>query len=224
MDAHKQAHERATIPVRFSTFTSPLAMLVVLIVIVLATALAPVDRLLGSNLRLILLHGAWVWTGMILFAASAFVGLAALIVRRAKLHAGSLALSRAGLVFWLTYLPMSLLVMQMNWGGLYFDEPRWRIPFSFAVVALLLQTGLLLFDRRTIASAANLVFGVSLWYSLRSAETVLHPESPVAQSSGAIQVYFYLLLVLVFLLGIMLAAFFYRRTILHPERTDINPT
>jgi hypothetical protein len=61
-----------------SNFTSPAAMLVVLAVIFAAAVLGPNDRILGGNLRLILLHGAWVWTGMLLFAASALVGLAAL--------------------------------------------------------------------------------------------------------------------------------------------------
>jgi hypothetical protein len=186
-------------------------MLIILGLIMGVSLLGPSDRILGSNLRLILLHGAWVWTGMTLFALSAAVGFLALIARRKRLHSGSLALGRAGLAFWLTYLPMSLLVMQMNWGGLFFDEPRWRIPFSFAVVAVLLQTGLVLINRPLVASTTNLLFGVALWYNLRTASTVLHPESPITQSGLAIQLFFFLLLALALTLGLQSAHFLYRR-------------
>jgi hypothetical protein len=192
-------------------FSSPPVMLIMLGFIVVASLLGPSDRILGSNLRLILLHGAWVWTGMILFALSAAVGLAGLFIRRKIMHSGSLALGRAGLAFWLTYLPMSLLVMQMNWGGLYFDEPRWRIPFSFAVIAVLLQIGLVLINHPLVASSANVLFGVALWYNLRTASTVLHPEAPLTQSDFGIQLYFFLLLALALMLGLQSAHFLYRR-------------
>jgi hypothetical protein len=198
-------------PNRRFSFASPLSMLVVLAVVIAAALSGPSDRLLGGNLGLILLHGSWVWTGMLLFAASALVGLAAVLAGRARLHVGSLALARTGLAFWLTYLPMSLLVMQMNWGGLFFDEPRWRIPFTFAVVSVLLQVGLLLIDRPVFASTANILFGAALWYSLRSANTVLHPESPIPQSGATIQLFFLLLMALALLLAAQLAAFQYRR-------------
>jgi hypothetical protein len=194
-----------------SNFASPVAMLAVLAFIFAAAVLGPNDRILGGNLRLILLHGAWVWTGMLLFAASALVGLAALGTRRPGLHAGSLALGRAGLAFWLTYLPMSLLVMQLNWGGFYFDEPRWSTPFSFAVIGTLLQIGLLLINHRLISSTANLLFGVALWVSLQTTSSVLHPESPISQSGSGIQLYFFLLLAMTILLGLQLAYFLYRR-------------
>lgn len=208
MDAHKQVFSAT----RFLTFSSPVWIPVVLIIIAFTVILGPEDRVLGSNLPLILLHGSWVWTGMILFAGSAVLGLAALTLNRSKLHTGSLALSRAGLAFWLTYLPMSLIVMKMNWGGFYFDEPRWSIPFSFAVVGTLLQIGLLLIDRKSIASAANVMFGAALWYSLRSANNVLHPDSPVAQSGSAIQLYFFLLLALTLLLAVLVTYNFYRKS------------
>jgi len=193
------------------SFSSPWAMLVVSGAMIFIALLGPSDRMLGANLRLILFHGAWVWAGMLLFAVSALVGLAALVTSRLLLHNASLALSRTALFFWLTYLPVSLLVMQVSWGGLFFDEPRWRIPFSFAIVGVLLQFGLYLINRPAIASAANLLFGAALWYSLRSANAVLHPESPIPQSDLPVQLFFIILLALACLLGAQFAHFLFRR-------------
>ncbi len=190
---------------------SPAPLLAVtLILIGLTAAFAPAERTLGGNLRLVLLHGAWVWSGKLLFAAAALSGLAGLL-RPVVWARGSRALGQAGLLFWLTYLPMSLLVQVQNWGGIFWDEPRWRIPFTFGVVGLLLQIALALFDQPRLTSLANLIYGISLWVMLGGAENVLHPSSPVADSgSGVIQFTFSLLLALTTLAGGLPAALLYR--------------
>jgi len=171
----------------------------------LVTALAPAERTLGANLRLVLLHGAWVWSGKLFFAAAALSGLAALF-RPHRWAEWSRILAWCGLAFWLTYLPMSLLVQQQNWGGIFWDEPRWRIPFTFGVVAVLLQIGLAVIGQPRLTGLANALFGIALWAALGGAENILHPDSPVGQSgSAAIRLSFSLLLGLALLAGAQLS-------------------
>ncbi len=178
--------------------------------IVLVTAFAPLERTLGANLRVILLHGAWVWAGLVFFGLAALAGLAGLTGKVLGIEAAGVGdwsqpLGWTAMGYWLTYLPMSLWVMQANWGGFFFDEPRWRIPFTFAVVGVLLQAGLVLVNRPVITMLANLSFGAALWYSLPGSQAILHPESPVAQSGAAsIQATYGLLLGLALLLGIQI--------------------
>lgn len=179
--------------------------------IALVTAFAPLEKTLGERIRLVYLHGAWVWAGKIAFACGALAGLAALLARSQKWAGWSLALGRAGLVIWLTYLPMSLVVQQVNWGGIFWDEPRWRIPLAFGVAALLIQVALWLFNQPFIASAVNLVFGVALWWVLGGIENILHPDSPIFQSGSArIQIFFVLLLLLAIFLAGQITFLFHR--------------
>jgi hypothetical protein len=181
--------------------------------IALVTAFAPLEKTLGERIRLVYLHGAWVWAGKIAFACAALAGLAALVARSSKWAGWSLALGRAGLVIWLTYLPMSLVVQQVNWGGIFWDEPRWRIPLAFGVAALLIQAALWLFNQPFIASAVNLVFGVALWWVLGGIENILHPDSPIFQSGSArIQIFFVLLLLLAIFLAGQITLLFHRST------------
>ncbi len=182
-----------------------------LVAIALVTAFAPLEKTLGERIRLVYLHGAWVWAGKIAFACAALAGLAALVTRSQKRSGWSLALGRAGLVIWLTYLPMSLVVQQVNWGGIFWDEPRWRIPLAFGVAALLIQAALWLFNQPFIASAVNLVFGVALWWVLGGIENILHPDSPIFQSGSVrIQVFFVLLLLLALFLAGQITLLFHR--------------
>ena len=179
-----------------------------ILLIAVVTALGPLEQTLGANIRLIYLHGAWVWTAKVVFGLAALAGLAGLLFphRRLRWIDWSLALGRAGLLYWLVYLPLALLVMWVNWGGFFFDEPRWRVSLMLGVVAVMLQVALYLLDSPRIASAANLLFGATLWIMLGAAAVEMHPVSPIFGSDATgIQVYFLALTGLVMLLAAQVA-------------------
>lgn len=171
---------------------------------VLVALFAPLEKTLGLNSRVVYFHGAWVWAAMITFVSAALAGLAGLLTRRRILHVWSRGLGRSALSFWVLFLPMSLYVMQANWNGLFLDEPRFRLPLNFAIVGLLLQVGLSFFPL-VWTSLANLIFALTLIPGMQGIQTVLHPESPIFQSSApAIQAYFTLQVVLLLLAAISL--------------------
>jgi hypothetical protein len=182
---------------------SPLLWLLILTAGVgLLTAIGPSERTLGANVRVVYLHGAWVWTSLAIFLAAGIAGLAGLLSGRARLHAWSRALGWTGLLFWITYLPISMWAMQSNWNGLYLAEPRWRLALIFAVAGLLLQAGLALIDRPAWNSAANLAFVAVLLAALAGTREVMHPSSPILSSnSRLIQAYFAGLVLLTTLLA-----------------------
>jgi hypothetical protein len=186
----------------------PALFLLNVLLIGVVTALGPLEATLGANIRIVYLHGAWVWTAKIVIGSSALAGLAGLALRagRTRWHAWSLALGRTGLLFWLAYLPLALLVMWVNWGGFFFDEPRWRVGLMLAIVGTLLQAALFLLDTPWVASAANLLYGCTLWIMVDTAATELHPVSPIFGSDAtSIQVYFVVLTALVLLLAAQVA-------------------
>lgn len=177
----------------------------------LLAAFAPAEKTLGANMRLVYLHGAWVWAALALFAAAGLAGLAGLAKPHSGLHAWSRALGWAGLIFWLTYLPMSLLVMKLNWGGFFFDEPRWRTPLAFAVTGVLLQAGLAVLGRPAFTSLANAGFAAALLAATVNMQSVLHPDSPVLTSdSTGIRLFFAALVALSLLVGWQAARMLHR--------------
>ena len=188
-----------------------LGFLLTLAAIAGVTLLGPAERSLGPNVRVVYLHGAWVWTGLAAFLAAAVVGLAGLILRRESLHRWSRALGRTGLIFWVTYLPISMWAMRTNWNGLFLAEPRWRVAMVFAIGGLLLQLGLSLIENPAWASAANLAYFLALFMALRTTENVMHPSSPIWSSDAwRIQIFFGGLLLLTLLAAAQLALWVYR--------------
>ena len=159
-----------------------LAFLVFLAASLILASLGPSERVLGPSARVVYLHGAWVWTALISFAAAAAAGLAGLLGRGEGLHRWSTGWARSATLFWLTSLLFSLWAMETSWNGLYLAEPRWRLGVQFGVVAILLQLAILLIRRPPVASAVNVAFFAALALALLTAESVLHPSAPIAAS------------------------------------------
>jgi hypothetical protein len=176
---------------------SPLLWLLVgFLLVAIFTTLGPEEATLGPNVRIVYLHGAWVWTSLAAFIAAAILGLIALLTRNEGLHAWSRALGRTGLFFWITYLPVSLWAMQTNWNGLFLAEPRWRFAMIFAITGFLLQLGLS-FLPLFWSSVGNIAYLVTLFIFMRSTENVMHPPGPMLESDfGRIQIFFYILTLL----------------------------
>jgi hypothetical protein len=181
-----------------------------LIAIALTAAFAPLEKTLGSNVRVVYLHGVWVWAALAAFVAAGAAGVAGLALRRVSWQRASRALGRAGLIFWISYLPISMWAMQTNWNGLFLAEPRWRLALIFAVSGLLLQLGLALLENPAWAAGWNAAYVLALFVALNSTENVMHPPSPILDSDAArIQLYFAALLALTLLAAGLTARWLY---------------
>ena len=169
--------------------------LLTLIVIAIASFFGPAERSLGTNVRLVYIHGTWVWTALIAFGAAAVAGLMGWLLSSQSLHTWSRALGQAGLFFWITYLPLSLWTMQANWNGLYLTEPRFRFAIDFAVIGILLQLAILILKKPRYTSLINMGYFAALWFSLARTEQVMHPPSPILSSNSLeIRFFFFTLL------------------------------
>ncbi len=164
-------------------------------------------------MRIVYLHGAWVLTAEIAFFAAALAGLLGLILRKDIFHTWSAALGRTGIVFWITYLPLSLFAMQTNWNGLFLAEPRFRLAMMFAVTGILLQIGLWIFNTAWLTSLANIIYIVVLRVIFSTAENIMHPPpSPIFNSGNYVIIGFFVSLNLLALLAAYFLTRFFMNT------------
>jgi hypothetical protein len=198
---------------------SPLLILSIdLLILAAVAAFAPLERTLGANVRVVYLHGVWVWASLAALTVAGLAGLLGLLTRREAYHRWSLALGRSGLLFWITYLPISMWAMQTNWNGLFLAEPRWRLALIFSITGLLLQIGLAFINRPPVTSASNLGFVTVLFIALSLTQNVMHPPSPILSSDAwRIQLYFTAMLVLTLVAAWQVARWF---DLLHQRRTS----
>jgi hypothetical protein len=172
----------------------------VIALIVIVTFLGPEEKALGSNVRIVYLHGAWVLTAEIAFFAAAIagaLGLSALFVKALDPYKATFlrwceAFGRTGIVFWVSYLPLSLWAMQSNWNGLFLAEPRFRLALTFAVVGVLMQTGLWMIANKLLTAAANIAYIIVLRAIFAVAANIMHPPpSPIFNSGNYVIIFFF---------------------------------
>jgi len=197
---------------RMKNSKSPLVYFIVTVGMIAILALfGPEEKSLGSNVRIVYLHGAWVLTAEIAFFAAALTGLLGLLLRRDLFHTWSAALGRTGILFWVSYLPLSMLAMQSNWNGLFLAEPRFRLALIFAITGILLQLGLWLFSIPWLTSSANILFILVLRVVFSTAQNIMHPPpSPIFNSGNYVIIGFFVGLNLL----TWLAAYFLTRSLL----------
>ena len=217
-----------------SKIKSPLTLLVITIILIALLAMfGPEEQSLGSNVRIVYLHGAWVLAAEVAFLAAGVAGLIALVgyvVPQIKYyspfrgdyvvqkiggdtaHNWSAALGRTGIIFWVTYLPLSLWAMQANWNGLFLVEPRFRLALIFAVTGVLLQIGLWLINMNWVTSLANIIYIIVLRVIFATADNIMHPPpSPIFNSGNYAIIGFFVSMILLS----MLASYFMTRWFLH---------
>lgn len=180
--------------------------------------LSPSEKTLGSDVKVVYLHAALTWVGLIVFV---FAGLAAfghLVTGNASLYflAGSAHITATAA--WVISILVSVPANLLTWGG-FWVEPRviWASGVVlFAILSYLLASVLTsrrLVDLFYLTSAAAII-----WVS-GGTRRVLHPAGPIRNSpSAAIKLYFLAIVAVCLALAIYVIVWHKRRAQTASER------
>jgi hypothetical protein len=161
------------------------ALGVVVLLLTSWAAVAPPERTLGTGIRVVYVHVGLTWAGMIGLGLAAFLGLLTFLQPEASEPFWLRALGWTGLGFFAAGLLMSLPAAQLNWGGLFFQEPRTLSALRFLALGLIVQ---ILMDWPLPRRFKGLLWvgmgGVLAWTVLAT-PLILHPQSAVRTSDSA---------------------------------------
>jgi hypothetical protein len=198
----------------------PLAAAGLFCLLLVWVVLAPAEASLGNVVKLVYVHGALVWAGLLTFTLAGGLGLIALVVRRPVWYRATRAASVAALVVWVIYAISAMAVTGLTWGQIIaWNEPRVQASGLILVAALLLALVARLVDQRDFYAAVNLVLGIVIWIVVRQAQVIRHPVNPIGESgSAAIQVFYLLIMLTVAGLAAVLVAWLWARAELKEQR------
>jgi hypothetical protein len=182
---------------RFKNRIIPLVALALIALLAVWLWLAPSEARLGSVIKMVYVHGALVWVGLLAFSLAGVLGLIALLARRAVWYHGTEAAGLAALLVWIAYVVSSMAVTGLTWGQLVaWNEPRVRVTGLILLASAAIFVVSRLVNQRDLTAAANLAMGLVPWVAVHRAEAIRHPVDAIGSSgSTAIQGY-YLLIVL----------------------------
>ena len=171
--------------------------------------LAPAEQTLGEGIKVVYLHVALIWAGMTGLLILGVLGLAILLTARPRLAAWAHTLGWVGLGFFLAGIGMSMVAAQVNWGGLFWPEPRNVAMLRVVAVGLIVQivTGWSIAIR--LQGLLYACLALLLTWSVLVTPLVFHPRNPIETSpSLAIQATFFSLFGLCVLLAAWLVVYF----------------
>lgn len=186
----------------------PIAAVGLLGALIVWIVLAPAEARLGNMIKLVYVHGALIWVGLLTFSAAGILGLVALLMRRPAWYRGTKAVGTAALIVWIVYVLSAMAVTSLTWGQLVaWNEPRVQATGLILVAALVTALVARLVNHASFRAVVNVVMGIVPWIVVRQAEAIRHPVDPIGRSgSVAIQTYYLLILLTVAGLAAVLAA------------------
>lgn len=155
-----------------------------LIVGTLIVWLAPEEQTLGQGIRSVYIHVALTWVGMVGLALAGLLGLALILWASGKLAAWMRAVGWVGLAFYAAGLGMSVLASSVNWGNVFWQEPRMRSASSILAAALIVQVLIGWLSWQRLRGLLSLSLMILLGWSTLAAPLVLHPRNAVGSSTS----------------------------------------
>lgn len=174
--------------------------------------LAPAEETLGNGITSVYIHVALTWTGMTGLLLGGLLGLIMAIFARSALQNWIYSLVWIALAMFAGGLIMSIIAARVNWGAIFWQEPRTSSALQLLAIGLIVQ---LLNGWRLPYRLKGLLYAVPAAYLVWSTlvtPLVLHPGNAARSSpSTAIQLVFFALFGLFAIAGAWLVIALHRR-------------
>ncbi|MFQ5398098.1 MAG: hypothetical protein ACE5E7_00715 [Anaerolineae bacterium] len=174
--------------------------------------LAPEEQTLGQGIRSVYVHVALIWAGLAGLVIAGLLGLLLAATGSRRILAWLQVIGWVGLAFYAAGVGMSIVSSKVNWGNVFWQEPRMQVALNMLAVATLVQLAIawLPWVRLRGVLAAGLI--IVLAWSTLNAPLVLHPRNPIGSSSSStIQLTFSALTLLSVLSAAWIVRFWQRR-------------
>lgn len=168
--------------------------------------IAPNEAVLGSGIKTVYIHAALIWTGMAGFVIKGVLGLGLLLLAQAGLTQWSRTMGWVAMAFFAAGLAMSIWAAKVNWGAVFWQEPRNQAGANVLMAALVVQIVHTWPVPVRLKGAMDLLLVGYMGWAMYATPLVMHPRNPVQSSpSLAIQLTFYALFGLCAVGGIWIA-------------------
>ncbi|HEX9654458.1 MAG TPA: hypothetical protein VGA99_12170 [bacterium] len=152
---------------------------------------SPQERSLGSGIKFVYVHVSLTWAGMAGFTAAGVMGAVLTFIDHPRLPAWQESTTWVALTWFTVGVAMAMLAAKINWGAIHWKEPLLVASLRFLAAALLVQIAKRWLISGRLRGALDVLLAFFLMWSILGTPQVMHPQSPIRQSSSlAIQLTF----------------------------------
>lgn len=156
-----------------------------LIAVAVIVWLAPQEQTLGQGIKSVYVHASLIWVGMAGVVVAGLMGLAALLFASDRISSWMGSVGWVALAFYASGVGMSLVASKVNWGQIFWQEPRMRAALNLLALMLIVQITTAWLPWVRLRGFMRFGLLVVLAWSTLNATLVLHPSNPVSSSSSA---------------------------------------
>lgn len=146
--------------------------------------LAPEEATLGTGIRTVYIHVALTWTGMAGFVLAGLLGLVVLLTANEKIERWMKTLGWTAFGFYVAGVAMSAIASHVNWGGVFWQEPRMAAALKSLSVATIILVLNMWIPQIRLRGLLQAVIPVAVAWITYSAPLVLHPGNPIFSSEA----------------------------------------
>lgn len=166
------------------------ALLAIFGLILLAITLAlvaPEEETLGSIIKLIYIHAATTWVGLLMFAISGVLALLFFVGRKsqANILSWSSASQLTATIFWMGHVTLGSVAAYLSWGPGWWVEPRLRVALFILVLSFTAFQVRKTINSKAQAALLNLSLPVAAFGFLAATGKLVHPDNAFAKSDSA---------------------------------------
>lgn len=193
----------------------PLAAILVILAVVLM--LIPDESIMGAGIKYVYLHVALILTGTFGFALMGIAGIIVLILHKETHFFLVISSGWVSIAAYTLSILLSMISASIIWGSVSFTEPYMVMSIQILLAALVVQISYMLIPWLKLKAVMSLIPIIFLIWLTNTTEMVLHPASPIRDSSSSIIKFSF---IAVFIPCLLLSVFF----IYHIFRYRINKT
>jgi hypothetical protein len=158
---------------------------------------SPAERSLGQGIKLVYIHVSLIWTAMVGFTVAGASGAVSLVRANTRLTAWQESVCWVALTWYATGVVIAMAAAKVNWGAVNWSEPLLGASLRFLAAAMLIQLSKFWLRSARVRGGLNAALGFFLMWSILGAPHVMHPQSPIRQStSSAIKLTFLVMFLL----------------------------
>lgn len=158
---------------------------------------APAEATIGNGIRIVYIHVALIWSGLLLLLIAGVMGLLVLVAGSARLAQWMQIAALVGAAIFAAGVITSLAAEIVNWGGIAWREPRTSANLNLLALAIIVQVFNNWHQKARPQGGLNFLLAAAVVWTTVTTEVQLHPANAVGDStSSAIQLAFYGLTIL----------------------------
>lgn len=186
----------------------------ILLVIGAAVVLfGPQEQTLGTGIRSVYVHVALIWVGTGGLILAGLLGLVVIATMSQKTAVWMQTIGWVGTLFYAAGVGMSIISSKVNWGSVFWQEPRMRVALNMLALILIFQVVMGWLPWIRVRGAMSTLLVAILLLTTFAAPLVLHPDNPIGTSdSTGIRMTFVGLTLLAGVGAVWLVWFFRKRT------------